>query len=242
MSIAPLNTTTLCMPYYENPNMLEMQLRKMSELPADIRGAFKLILVDDGSTRTPAQPVVERARPGGLKLSLYRMDIDLRWGQDVCRNVAASQADAEWLLMTDIDHIVPEPTWERVLFHPLDKNTAYGFERRSGPNVSPRHSHQNSWLLTRAMFDACGGYDERFAGWYGTDGDFQRRLRQFAEFRVLREHLVEITPDMVEDANTRHYTRKTREDNEAIARIKAERAKSQHPEPLRGTFPWHRIF
>jgi hypothetical protein len=46
---------------------------------------------------------------------------------------------------------------------------------------------------------------------------------------------------MVDDSQTRHYDRKTPADTAAIARIKAERAKSPHPAPLRGTFPWHRI-
>jgi hypothetical protein len=51
---------------------------------------------------------------GLFAFSLYRMGVDVPWNMDACRNLAASQAKTDWLLLTDIDHLVPEKTWRKI--------------------------------------------------------------------------------------------------------------------------------
>lgn len=246
MDAPHLNEITLCLAYYENPEMLLRQLNHLADLPFDLKRSISLIVVDDGSPAAPAEEVFETSGRNGLRdyigrVELFRMDVDIRWNQDACRNLAASQAKTKWLLLTDIDHIAPEPTWRRIIEGRLNWKTVYTFTRLSGPSQSPRKPHPNSWLLTRELYDAAGGYDERFAGYYGTDGDFKRRLLGVAKIEQLPLPLVEFTPEMVVDCRTVRYERKTAEDGAAIPRITAERARDKDPRPKRGLFPWRRL-
>jgi hypothetical protein len=214
-----------------------------------------LIVVDDGSPKSPAQPPDRRwaasdiddpphavgqarRRLGLAHFDLLRMDVDVRWNQDACRNLAVSQAPTKWVLLTDMDHLVPTATWRRLITGRLSWKQAYTFARKSGSKLTDRNPHANSWLLTVETFDQMGGYDERFAGYYGTDGDFKRRLQKVCKITALPEFLHEVTPETVADCNTRDYERKTAEDRANIPRIIAERGQGK---PLRGRFPWHRV-
>jgi len=240
MVAAHLNEITLCMAYYENPSMLAKQYLELSMLPATLKKQIRLIVVDDGSPEFPiVSPGDECLKRMGLaSVALYRMDVDVRWNQDACRNLAVSQAETKWVLLTDIDHIVPVATWRRIIFGRLSWKATYSFERETGPTLSVRNPHPNSWLLRVETFDAMGGYDERFAGYYGTDGDFRRRLEDICKVERLPEKIHEVTPDMVVDCRTTTYERKTPEDRANIPKIARERGSAR---PLRGRFPWHRV-
>ncbi len=238
MESAHPNEVTLCMAYYENPAMLRYQLAHLTSFASDLKEQLRIILVDDGSPDCPAESVVNVTPPCGMPLSLYRMDKDIRWNQDACRNLAASEAETRWLLMTDIDHLVPEQTWRRLVFNRLSWKIVYTFNRVTGPAKSRRNPHPNTWLLTTDRFEATGGYDERFAGWYGTDGDFKRRLQRVAQIQLLPELIEEVTPDMIGDCRTTRYERKTPDDRQQIAKILAQRGNAK---PLRGLCPWHKV-
>jgi hypothetical protein len=227
---------TLALPYYLNPGMLAEQYRVFKALPCAIKEALRLIVVDDGSPADAAW-----AEDIGVELKVFRMDEDIRWNQDACRNLAVAEAVTDWILMTDIDHVVPEETWGRVLDMPLEPNTAYRFSRVSMPELEPYKLHPNTWLMRKTLFDLVGGYDERFRGWYGTDGDFKSRLGNLAPIVQLKEAVIRYPREVIPDASTTTLTRKTEEDGEAIRRIKGERSREIDGRPRRFLTSWHRV-
>jgi glycosyltransferase involved in cell wall biosynthesis len=239
MTGAPL--LTLCLPYYRNAGMLQLHYRRISSLPADLRSALAVIVVDDGSPDGDAQ-----GAEIGCPLTIFKVEVDVRWNQDAARNIAAKEARSRWLLLTDIDHLVPEATFAKVIREKLRKEYVYRFERTTlNPDgrETPYKPHPNSWLMTRNMYWSTGGYDERFAGFYGTDADFRDRLATVASsFVTLPQVLTRVPRETVPDASTTHYARKTLEDGINIRRIKAERHEIENWTPLALSFPYRRIY
>lgn len=223
------------MAYYDNPTMLDIQLKNMAGYCQEIKDHLELIIVDDCSPRWPA-----KIRDIGFPVSLYRTKVDVAWNQDFCRNLGAYHAQGEWLFLTDIDHIIPESTI-KYLLEPKTKlklGVAYRFARRSAPLMMPYKLHPNSWLMSKAFYWQMGGYDERFAGYYGTDGDFRDRINKHTEIIDLPCHIVRIGRETIPDASTTTLVRKSKESGEAIQRIKRERGDAG-PRVL--TFDWERV-
>lgn len=236
-----MNRITLCLAYYENPVMLHRQLVLLAALPNDLRKAIDLIVVDDGSPTKPALPVFrDFPLPPPVAIKCFRMGVDIAWNMDACRNLAVANSDTRWVLLTDIDHLVPERTWRKVTSIELKDLAVYKFGRVSEPDLTPYKQHPNSWLMTRDMFDRCGGYDERFAGWYGTDGDFRNRVAANAPVLSLKEPLIRVPREVTPDASTTTLVRRSPENLANLDRIKAERAKIKGWRPLRGSFPSER--
>jgi hypothetical protein len=231
-----------------NAGMLKEQLSRLGRLPAAIREELEVIIVDDGSPDGDAQ-----GADIGCPLSIFKIGIDIRWNQDAARNIAAHEAEASWLLLTDMDHLVPAKTFQAILDRKLQKKHAYRFSRETlesfaiGAKKEHRTAykpHPNSWLLERGLYERIGGYDERFAGHYGTDAEFRDRLtREAGEPEMLNEVIIRVPRSTIADASTTTYVRKgAPEDVGAIARIKAQRALDPNWRPLNLSFPYRRIY
>lgn len=238
--------------YYANAGMLREQQRAWRAYPDDLKAHFHAILTDDGSPAgTEARPHVEAT--GIASFALNRTLVDVRWNWLFCRNLGVSQATTAWVLLTDIDHLVPTETLAALVGMDLDARNVYRLQRVDAPHPLPyrledcgvraqKRVHPNTWLLTRGMFDEIGGYDERLSGCYGTDGEFRDRVQQAARAVVLLpEVLVRYGREVLPDASTTAFTRKNDPKNDAdlIARRKA-RATIPGWRPLRLTFPWER--
>lgn len=225
---------TLIMAYYENHTMLQRHLHHWRGYVRKMLKNLHVIVVDDGSPKAPAR--LDSEPP--CDLHLYRMLVDVRWNQDACRNLGAHHAQTEWLLFTDMDHMVPTETMEYVMTQKLDPTVAYRFARVSAPDMQPYKPHPNSWLMTKEMYDRVGGYDERLAGWYGTDGDFLDRVQAQAPIIQLDCPLIRVPREVTPDASTTSLTRKSPEDFRAIQTLR--RANKGTP-TLRLSFPWERV-
>ncbi len=227
-----------------NQGMLDEHLKRLERLPQAVRDELELIIVDDGSPNGEAQ-----AREIGLPVRVFRIDVDIRWNQDAARNIGAFEAEASWLLLTDIDHLVPPKTLVWLLSSTLGKKTVYRFQRMTleamgKDRVTEYKPHPNSWLMTREMYNRIGGYDERFAGHYGTDAEFRDRvLRVAGEPVMLDVALWRVPRSTIADASTTTYVRKgAPEDVGAIQRIKNERAEDPQWKPLQFRNPYRQIF
>ena len=77
-------------------------------LPDDV----ELILVDDGSDPPLESFLKSEHRPKNLRM--LRNDIDAIWTQPAARNYGAREARGEFLVLTDIDHIVCKPLIDKV--------------------------------------------------------------------------------------------------------------------------------
>ena len=209
----------------------------MEYVPWQARDKVKWIVVDDGSPRWPAQH-----SPCCISLEIYRIEVDVRWNQDAARNIGVHHSETPWLLLTDMDHWVPRRTWQTVLNADLDEGKVYRFSRVNEPDFEPYKNHPNTWLMARWVWDKIGGYDERFAGYYGTDADFRNRVLEAAPIVVLEDTPVVRTPrEVTPDASTTTYVRKGPEDLPNLDRIKLERAKIPNWRPLTLQFPYHRV-
>ncbi len=200
-------------PYYENPGMLEIQYGIWSSYPEFLKRKIEIVLVDDGS---PNSPAIQIPRPTGLpKLRIYRVLIDKPWHQHGARNLGASVADGPWLLLTDMDHVIPEQSLEKVLLH-RNRNKVYTFGRLDAPDLTPTldregnvKPHPNSFAMTKELYWRVGGYDEDYCGVYGTDGLFRSRLYHAAkECHIAAAYLVRYSRDVIPDASTTSLLRK----------------------------------
>ncbi len=238
---------TLILPYYRNAGMLIEQQRIWRGYAADLQARLHVIVVDDGSPEGTADEVFEDTPIASARL--YRCLVDVRWNWLFCRNLGVQEAITEWVFLTDIDHAIPESTLRRVLDGELDTRCVYRFARVDAPGMTPtigKHgeekAHPNTWLMTRKRYEQIGGYDERFSGWYGTDGDFRDRVREAARAVVLlQDPIIRYPRDVIADASTTAYERKTEADAEAVRRIRAERGQDLQWRPKRVTFPYERL-
>jgi hypothetical protein len=230
---------TLVLPYFSNPGMLREQQRVWRSYAEGIRAALHVIVVDDCS------PLKRRAvleDTGLASVRLYRALEKKRWNWLFCRNLGVHQAATPWVLMTDIDHVVPEATWRAVMTEPLTPACVYRFARVDAPTMTVVKSHPNSWLMTTGMYERVGGYDERLSGYYGTDADFRDRVQTRARAIVVRtDTLIRYPASVIPDAETTVYGRKERQDNDGLAEAKADRDRISKWRPLRLTIPWERV-
>ena len=233
-----MNTVTIILAYYENAGMLDEQCAYLAALPEDMRAHLRLIVVDDGSPNAPA-----RGSDIGLPFEIYRTLVDVRWNQDFARNLGVHHAPPGWMLLTDMDHRPPRETLRALIEGDYDERAAYKFKRVSMPRLDPYKPHPNSWFLTKALYDKAGGFDERFAGYYGTDWDFRDRLQKAArEITMLDEILIRYPREVIPDASTTTYARREKWDGPNIAKIKEARAREKGWQPKRLSFPWEKVW
>jgi hypothetical protein len=231
-----MREATLIMAYYENKDMLAAQFAFIRKMPKEIRKFIRVIVVDDGSPFHPAE-----AEDCGCPLAIYRIGVDIRWNQDAARNIGAFHAETDWRLFTDMDHMVPADTWQYLQTADLSEYATYKFARVSAPSFEPYKQHPNSFFMTKAIWERIGGYDERFAGYYGTDGDFRDRLVMAGPIVNLKFPLIRVPREHIHDASTTRYARKSPEDKR-IREIKAERNRIPGWRPLNLSFPYTRTF
>lgn len=227
-----MNPVTFVYPYYECPEFLCRQILHWNEYPDDLMDNLRVILVDDGSPRQPAEVVVRAALPRvRFSKRLFRVDVDVRWNWLAARNIGAHYAPDGWMLLTDMDHVVPERTLRSLMTSEYDTNTIYRFSR-IGTKTTP---HPNSWFVTREMFWRIGGYDESASGYYGTDGDYRRRCAETAPVVILPDVLEH--HEFEQDASCSAYERKQPEDAEGKRILRARRGLP--PKVL--SFPYHEV-
>ncbi len=227
---------TLIYPYYENPAFFQRQLGHWNCMAADLREVISVVVVDDGSPSNPAEKIVRSCGNLGFDFRLFRIEVDVRWNWLAARNIAAHHATDKWILLTDMDHVVPLDVLRTLVSAELSDNTIYRFSRREhdGKQI---HPHPNSWFMTRQMYWAIGGYDEDASGYYGTDGDYRRRAAETATVEILPLELER--HEYQGDSSTTAYKRKQREDarGKQILRDKARRGLP--PKVL--SFPYHEV-
>ena len=159
-------------------------------VPEDV----EIILVDDGSD----PPLAARS---DLNLYIHRTNDTRPWTQPAARNIGASFAVGDYLLFTDIDHIVTRKAIEfgrtckydfarfRRELGVLNKEglfsqgredlTAYGVPPSQGLRIS---CHTLSMVIRRTVFETTGGFREKL-GTYPThdDGNMKGKLKRLQE-------------------------------------------------------------
>lgn len=234
-SVNPLRDVTLVLPYYENPRFFARQIQHMSKL--DLRRHLRVVVVDDGSPRNPVVNVLRTftGHQSFASFAAYRIDEDVRWNWLAARNIGVHHATTEWVMLTDVDHVLHDDTLQTLVYGEFDMKKIYRFSRRESTGAKI-HPHPNSWFMTRDMFWRVGGYDEALSGFYGTDGEYRRRCAATAKIEVMTAELIRHEYD--EDSSTTLYKRKQPEDA-AVKRM--VRARGRDWKPLTLSFPYHEV-
>lgn len=164
----------------DSPEVVRRQCLHFAAMP--LPDDVELVLVDDGSTHALTLPDVTPKNCG-----IYRHDIPAAWTQPAARNYGVRHASGEYLICTDIDHIVTRELIDTVLRGEYDwikfrrevavldeqgkivqteeSILSYGFEperlRRRGFRIAP---HTNSFAIRRQLYLAVGGVSEHRVG------------------------------------------------------------------------------
>lgn len=221
---------TLVYPFYENTDFFATQVSGWRTYPVDLLPYVSAIVVDDGS---PVPAILPRNPP--FPIRLFRIEVDVRWNWLAARNIGAHHAPDGWMLLTDMDHVVPTETLDALIYGVHRPDTVYAFSRKEYTD-EPIQPHSASFFMTRKLFWKIGGYEEELSGKYGTDGDFRRRASKVAPFALLPVPLVR--HEYQGDSSTTRYKRKQPEDAE-VSRIVAARLRGWTPKVL--SFPYHEV-
>lgn len=229
---------SLVMPFYRNSEMLALQYLEWARWSAKAKQQIEIIIVDDCSP----EPATDIQVPAGMPpISIYRIAEDRPWHQHAARNLGAHVAEAPWLLLTDMDHMLTAHAADALIrrIGKLDPECAYFLNRIEVDTGEPtrnekgeRKPHPNSFVMTRDLYWRVGGYDEDYCGIYGTDGLFKERLfREAAKGFLKHVPLVRYWREIVADASTNDQPRKEGRkpgDKQAVAiRKKAEGREGQ---------------
>jgi hypothetical protein len=236
------------MAYYMNPQMLAHQYAVWANYAAELRDNMEIVIVDDGSPRGAA---IEVARPQHLPvLRLYRVTRDRPWNQHGARNLGAKEARGEWLLLTDMDHVVPADSMTSLTARLDQPNAIYTFLRLDAPHLTPAlrpdgslKPHGNTFAMTRDLYWRIGGYDERYCGLYGTDGMFRKRAAKYAAIVHLDDvPVVRYSRSIIPDASTTTLVRKPGHGSQVVSDLERRlRALGTTDQIETITFPWERV-
>lgn len=236
---------SLCMAFYTNSAMLTEQYRVWAAYPEVVKRALEIVLVDDGSP----DAALAVPRPDGLPpLRIYRVLEDQPWHQHGARNLAAYKAAGEWLLLTDMDHVVPARSMAALIerLSVAMPREVFTFFRVDAPTFTPKrdergrlHPHPNTFAVRRTHFWAVGGYDEDCVG-YGTDAFLRRRLDAVSRVVHLDDvPVVRYSRDVIPDASTRADRNAGRQTARNLQMLAEKRERQQGPTVM--AFPWERV-
>ena len=166
---------SIIIPVLNSHMVVKRQIRhfRRLRLPDDV----EIILMDDGS-----DPPLEFPDMGLRNLTIYPTHDKRLWTPCLARNKGAEIARGEYLLMTDIDHILSKHaiaaahafTGDRMHFfrfiailsargaivQNLDALFKFGFSRgRYAKHNLGAGSHTNTFCIRKSVFDALGGYN-----------------------------------------------------------------------------------
>jgi len=164
---------------YQSHGALARQVKYFNKmrLPDDV----EFIVVDDGSN-----PPLRREDYKLNNLSIYPTGNMLAWTQGLGRNLGAIKAQGEYLLMTDIDHILSREaiedtrhfTGDRMMFkryfgiltedgnlsQDVEVLKVYGFdENRLKKFGLYAGVHKNTFTIRKSTFEQLGGYDPKYS-------------------------------------------------------------------------------
>ncbi|AQW86529.1 putative glycosyltransferase, family 2 [Campylobacter pinnipediorum subsp. caledonicus] len=151
----------------ENIDSVISLLRKYEQYSPDLLDQIEFIIVDDGS------PIQYEIPEFDLNIRWLKINEDIQWNQAGARNLGATYARSDKIVMLDLDHYIHENTlWYMANKRPLGRNI-YKIYRTSANNDGKiRKGHANLFFMSRARFMRFYGYDEEFAGHYGSE-DFR---------------------------------------------------------------------
>ena len=186
---------TIIIPCLDSHEVVRRQLLWLDSWMKPFSKEWNLIIVDDGSS-----PKISIASPTNFTVSVIHIPPHPeKWTQPRARNVGTKHTNTEFLLFTDIDHILtPEVLASANTFGgdklrffrktgALDVNgklltTKEDLIQFGATELTPRHrEHLATCVIRKTVQDMIGGFNESFCGRYGPeDIDYKNRYEKYA--------------------------------------------------------------
>lgn len=170
-------TCTMVTPYYEDAPQL---IRHLSQ--GCLEQLDEIIIVDDCSPSEPAMDIVSDFKH--LPISVYGVNEDLGFNGHGCRNLGVSQAETEWVFLSDVDQVISPTAMNQMLskMREAPMNTFIGCNSFGQPAY-------NTYAIRREDYMMSGGYDEEFVNIHGGSRCFVERLHTFLSVDVIDEEI-----------------------------------------------------
>ena len=168
-----MNSISIVIAVLDSPEVVRRQIRHFVGMP--LRDNVELVLVDDGS-----DPALQVSHSW---VRVFRRERTVGWTQPAARNYGVSQARGEYVICTDIDHILCQPLLDTVsttefdavkftrdvavldeqgqFTQDRDELERWGYRKNRGLHVS---CHTNSFAMRRDLYLEIGGVSERYVG------------------------------------------------------------------------------
>ena len=161
--------------YYNDPTLLYALLENFNT-----ETFSNIIIVDDGSQESPAEPVVQMFPD--LPVSLFRIKDDLGFNSHGARNLAMKHVKTEWALLTDIDMYYDEGICydlKHNIQHASNKQYFNFWVNSKQDFIGRCQLTHNDFCIRVEDFWQSGGYDEEFVGMHYGDRIFVDRLNSY---------------------------------------------------------------
>lgn len=147
-------------------------LREYEKLPADLLDVIEFVIVDDCS------PIEYEIPTFNLNITWLRITTDIAWNQAGARNLGATYAKSDKIVLVDVDQSFPEDTLRYMVNR---KNPGRKFFRvyRVDDDGKRFRGHPNMFFMSRARFMRFFGYDEEFSGHYGAEDVRFSRIQKY---------------------------------------------------------------
>lgn len=152
----------------DQPDIFSRHIAEWDKFPQEVLDQLEFIVVDDCST----EHAVEVQRPY-LKVLLSRDQMPWNYG---IKNLLAQEAKYDWVLETNIDHLLTLPCALQLLELNLERHKyyrplRYNFNEGDDSRWSGK-PHIGTLLIHKDDLWSVGGYDEDFSGHYGHEDGF----------------------------------------------------------------------
>jgi glycosyltransferase involved in cell wall biosynthesis len=231
-----MNAITIVHTYYNDVEFLKQAIEHWNTFTTPV----SIILIDDGSNKYPASDIITAAKfNDNLNVSFLVVEEDIGLNSHGCRNLGASVAETDWIIFLDIDHAITSEDLIKLQTMNLSMEKWYSFITRHNDITFPS---LNSFMCSKEMFHAGGGYDESFVPHHYGD----REYLDMMDSKFPREELTDITIQCMR-AGRRVYFDNTLSapiyDNEKMLMITPNfyRDKVIHHDK-RINFPWKKVF
>ena len=170
---------SIILPVLDSHEIFRRQMVRFEKImPAD----FELIVLDDGSD-IPLQ--YDRRVP--FRFRLLHTNDKRPWTNDLARNTGAGVASGEYLLMTDVDHVLTPETLDLVQrFHgdmlKFHRQVAALDEHGEVRNIREAlYPHPNTFAIRKSLFEGMGGYTPQYLGYGAHDSRFRERYQELVD-------------------------------------------------------------
>ena len=209
MLLVRMKIVTINLSYYNQESTLKEHILQWKSYSRELKELLNFCIVDDCSLRN-AKDVLHDVDLSDIDIEIYRVKQDLVCNIAGVRNLAATVCKTEWMVILDMDTMIPEylgreiinlaklkePFFKKIL--PDRKKRCYKFNRRVPDDPSHEKNdkvHPAVCLIRKDDYWNVGGCDEDLVGHYGqTDPIFWHRSKGKLEVFQMQNLYLDYVP------------------------------------------------